>query len=324
MKYEEHINKGIDFLYQSQNSEGSFPDCVYLIEKGCWVEAKPTVFSTSLIAHSIAEIIKQKNLLNEDAYNKCILMRKKFFDFFIKEMAMPGLWKFGIGEDDNWGKLPCDVDDTCCVSFLLKDYHPYIRFGLNKSLILKNRNKEGLFKTWFLSSPVAEMNPVDSVVNVNALLYLGELDSTANVTHYLCGLINNNNEEGSFYYYIDALCLYFMMSRAYSAGVKGLMECSEVLERKIIKKEAEINNELFTAAAIISLINFGIGGEFDFDIKIKSISDRQKKDGGWLRYPFYQGEEYPKPAGVQFGSECITTAFCAEAILKYLNSNNKQ
>lgn len=317
MRFEKQICKGIDYLFSAQTEEGNFPDGLFIIEKNTWIDTKATVFSTSLIAHSVCEIIKLKNLLTEEAYNKCLVIQKKLVSFFIKEMKMPGLWKFGISSDNNWNKLPYDIDDTCCVSYLLRNQHPYILFGMNRNLILKNRNEEGLFYTWFIPKQDPEKNPIDSVVNINALLYLGENEITEPVVNYICDLIKNNKEPGSFYYYIDPLCFYFIASRAFAAGVSGLGNCAGLIKEKIINREAETGSILFTAASITSLLNFNITDNFNFSEKIKSILDTQKENGSWQKYPFYQGEEYPKPIGVYFGSECISTALCLEAVLKY-------
>lgn len=318
MKFEEQICKGINYLYDSQTAGGNFNDGLFIIEKNCWTDTKATVFSTSLIAHSIFELMKLKHLLTEDAYNKCLIMQKKLISFFMKEMKMPGIWKFGIGSDEKWNKLPYDVDDTCCVSYLLKDNHPYIHFGMNKSLILKNRNEEGLFYTWFLPKPAPKTNPVDSVVNINALLYLGENELTAPVLNYICRLINNNKEEGSFYYYIDPLCLYYIASRAFAAGITGLGKCAGSIKEKILDCAAAEKNELFAAAAITTLCNFNFTAAENFTNKINLIVETQKENGCWQKHPFYQGDEYPNPISVYFGSEAISTAFCLEAILKYL------
>jgi len=309
------IEAAVEFLYNNQIEDGSFPESVYIIKEKKWRKTPPTIFSASIIANSVSEVLKYKDVLNIPIVEKCETIRKKTLDFFIREMKMPGLWKFGTSTNEQWKNLPFDMDDTCCVSYLLKDYHPYIHFGVNKSLITKNRNEEGLFYTWFLPPSQSGRNNIDSVVNVNVILYLGEIPQTENAINYICDLINSGREEGSFYYYKDKRALYYFLSRAGSSGVNGFSKCSQAIIDKLTG--AKPNREhLMNAFEISAMLNLNyVNTEFYHD-KVKLLLDAQQANGSWPISPFYQGGKYPNPVSIYNGTESVSTAVCLETLVK--------
>lgn len=306
----------VDFLFETQNSDGCFPEFVYILKDKTWRKTKPTVFSTALISGAISEVLKYKASLSESSGVKCETILKKTLDFFITQMKMPGLWKFGITGDAQWKALPYDLDDTCCVSQLLKNYHPYIHFGMNKNHILKNRNGEGIFYTWLLPPSMAHRNDTDSVVNANTILYLGEIPETTRAIDYICDLVNSGKEEGSFYYYLDKRALYYFISRAYSAGVGGFSKCRDKIIRNITGDDPGKIKFLMNAIGVTTLINFGYEERDLFTQRVKILTDHIGEKGNWPMSPVYQGAEYPKPIGLYWGSEGISTALCLEAIVK--------
>jgi hypothetical protein len=316
-RYSEEIKKGIEFLYESQTVDGNYPDGVYFINRKEWDNTKGTIFTTSVITHCLSNIINQGLISDEDLVSKCRLMIKRSLDLFIHEMRKPGVWRFGVKSDRKWNRLPFDIDDTCCVSYLLKNYHPYIHFGINKDLILKNRNNEGLFYTWFGLLQEGEVNAIDAVVNANVCLYLGENIETEKALDYICKIINSGREEGTFYYYPDKIILYYMISRAFESGIKKFFQCNKMITNNL-EREGISENVLHTAVSMSTLFNFGQRKGSCYSDRISSIVDLQTKDGSWDKFPFHQGGKYPQPAAIFCGSECLSTALCIESIIKYL------
>lgn len=310
------IDRSVDFLAGAQNSDGCFPEYIFVLKDNAWRRSRPTVFSTALIAGALSEVLKYRDLPGDRSRAACETMLKKSLDFFIGRMKMPGLWKFGMAGDEQWKNLPYDLDDTCCVSHLLKNYHPYIHFGMNKSIIMKNRNSEGIFYTWLLPASMAHRNDTDTVVNANTILYLGEIPETVRAIDYICELVNAGKEEGSFYYYLDRRALYYFISRAYSEGAGGFSKCRDRIISNITGDDPEEAGFLMNAMGVSTLVNFGCRDEVLITRRVKQVAERMEAQGYWERCPVYQGEEYPKPVGLYWGSECISTALCIEAIVK--------
>jgi len=313
------IEKGVDFLVSNQNENGSYPETVYFLKEGVWKKNYPSLFSSSLISNSVSEILKKRDLMSDEIISKSEQLQKKSFEFFVSEMKMPGIWKFGASCDEMWRNLPFDLDDTCTISFLLKDHHPYIHFGMNRNIIIKNRNEAGLFYTWILPPALAEKNDIDSIVNVNTILYLGENPATSKALDYICKLINEDREEGSSYYYLNRFFLYYFISRAYSNGCLGFEKCKDSIINKLLTAGAELNNVLLKAISITSLVNFGFCKQDILASKTEEIFNGMNSDGSWEKIPFYQGGEYPKPISLYYGSESITTTVCLEGLVKYLS-----
>jgi hypothetical protein len=315
ISYSEEIKKGIDFLSGSQTADGNFPGSTFYLESNKWVNSPGTIFSLSVITHCLTSILS-RDILKEDQVNKCRLMIKRALGLFIREMKMPGLWKFGVGTDYKWKNLPYDIDDTCCVSHLLKNYHPYIHFGMNKDLILGSRNTEGLFYTWIKPLPDGLTNDIDSVVNVNACMYLGENESTDNVVKYICRIINSGEEKGSYYYYPDNKIFYYMISRAYASGIRGFSECRKKIQENLTA-ESNLSNVLSSAISAATLLNFNYGEEKYITDILGMVTENQSQYGSWDKYPFYSGGVYPEPIIEFFGSESVSTALCLEAMVMY-------
>ena len=189
------------------------------------------------------------------------------------------------------------------------------------SIILNNRNEEGLFYTWINLFPQFENhNDIDSVVNANAVLYLGEREETMDTIQYLNNIILEDKENKSYWYYLNDLSLYYMVSRAYFNGVEGLAKSKDAIIRKIIskqKKNGSFGDELRTALAVSTLLNFNYD---KLSILMKSVDlllETQNDDGFWKRIAFYTGPRYPAPNSVWHGAEALTTALCVEALARF-------
>ena len=302
------IEKAIDFLYHHQLPYGEFK--TYMSPNPRLEDQYPpdsTPFVTTLVLYCIGFVNCPK--VSE--------MTRKAVNFLMEEMEPPGVWRYWASRTNQ--KSTPDLDDTSCASFVLKKYHPHI--DSNIGIILGNRNEQGLFYTWIKDRTAR--NDVDSVVNANVLLYLGEREETRAVCDYLNHIVLNDQEEGSYWYYLDHLALYYMISRAYFNGVSNLRDARNAVVNKIIsrqQKDGSFGDALNTALAVCALLNFEYDNSSVLGPAIGYILNRQQKGGDWSRAAFYTGPEAPLPHSFWFGSEELTTGFCIEALARYRHS----
>src|SRR5437867_2862916 len=107
------ISKAIDFLYESQLDYGesrtyAWSDDNY--RENCLFDSSP--FITSLVLHSIG-------FWQDDRVRA---ITAKALDFLCAEMEGKGLWRFWSSRNKLHEFLPPDLDDTCCISFILNHY----------------------------------------------------------------------------------------------------------------------------------------------------------------------------------------------------------
>lgn len=243
-------------------------------------------------------------------------MKRTALNFLIKQMEPPGVWKyFSRGYPT---PIDPDLDDTACASFLLRDVVPDIRAGRNLDIILGNRNEEDLFFTWLRKKD--DPNDVDSVVNANVLLYLGDRDESRAVSDYLSAIIADRRETESYYYYLDDIALYYAVSRAYFNGVTSLEPTKDTVISQMLarqRRDGSFGSELLTALAVCSLINYSSTDSASPARGVESLMNTQRGDGSWPRQAYYAGPPPPGPRAAWFGSEELTTGFCLEALARF-------
>ena len=262
-------------------------------------------------------------------------MTAKALGFLQEEMEGPGLWRYWSSRNQRHGLLPPDLDDTCCIAFVLAKNDKALLS--NKDVILANRNRKGVFYTWLvprssstsratgdtddvttseallLLSVYGGIDDVDCVANANALLYLGDNADTRGAVDYLVETVLNEQEDGCSDYYPHRLSLYYMLSRAYSEGVLSLEGVRVPVIDRVLRmqnREGAFGNELLTALALCTLLNFHSPTPA-MDEAVNHVLRTQRADGSWPRSPMFLG---PAP---YYGSEDLTTAFCVEALAKY-------
>ena len=301
----ESISKAINYLAETQLLDGEFPMFISSderMENKSQFDSSP--FGTAFVMYCLS-------FCNDE---KCSKMIEKAKRFLINEMEEPGVWRYWSSKS---GKhISPDLDDTCCESFILKKNNSGNVLGNNIELILNNRNDQGLFYTWIRSNTF-QPNDIDSVVNSNVLLYLGEREETKDAINYLNDIIINNKEKISYWYYLDDISLYYMVSRAYFNGVKSLGKCAQSIINKILKRQnptGSFGNELLTAISISMLLNLKYENTKVFDKAITYLLKNQQDNGSWKKIAFYTGPEPPNPHIAWFGSECLTTGMCVEAL----------
>jgi hypothetical protein len=319
------ISKAIDFLYSSQLEYGEFQTYAWRdaahSENG-YSDSSP--FATSLVLYSISYV--------KDARIQAIA--DKALNFLCSELEGHGLWRYWSSRNPLHTFLPPDLDSTCCISHVLKQYHQST--PNNHALILANRNRAGIFYTWMAArqdSPaefVAEIQNIvsrstalvlaftpvldnlDSAVNANVLLYLGENAETKCALEYIIQAARDEHTAPSSQYYLDRLSFYYMLSRAYKHSVSALGATREKILERVVLSQAEDGswgNELLTALAVCTLLNFGESG-VALGRGVEYLLQTQLDDGSWRRVAMYAGRE------PYYGSEELTTALAVQALAR--------
>jgi hypothetical protein len=234
-------------------------------------------------------------------------MTNKAKSFLTEEMRGPGLFQYYTSKNTN--SISFDLDDTACASVALQQSHPLIAGGCNVEYFLENRNDAGLFYTWV--GGTAQENDIDSVVNANVVLYLGDRDETRSACRYLIDTIESGREGDSYRYYLNDMTLYYAISRAYAHGTSSLGEAREAIIDKTLqlsKDDGSFGDELVTACAVCSLANLGYAGVTRLRDASRYLEERQSENGSWRRVAMFC------QPGRYYGSEELTTALCLEAL----------
>lgn len=331
---ERSLSRAIVFLQESQLAHGEFRTCA-ATNKALTVDCHPdsACFITALVLYAIGS--------SDDPRVPALIARG--LDFLAAEMEGQGMWRYWSSRNARHNYLPPDLDDTCCISFLLKKYSRPL--PANESLILGNRNAHGVFYTWlsasrtlpskFVSKRVREqirqvsdpdvelvmslsgtLGNIDCAVNANVLLYLGESSATQSAIDYVIETVLDDRVHARSTYYLHSLSLYYLVSRAFINRVSSLEKTRATIVRRLESAQANsgaFGNALSTALAACALLNFGEASS-TVDRAVQSLLQAQNPDGSWARHAMFLG---PAP---YYGSEELTTALGIEALTRYRDS----
>ncbi|HEX2060982.1 MAG TPA: hypothetical protein VHK90_09595, partial [Thermoanaerobaculia bacterium] len=229
------LARAIAFLARVQLPSGEIP----VLAAG---KPDPSVFPTALAAHALSFAPEASSI------------RERALDFLLSEMEPRGLWKHWTRAHAYHHQLPPDLDDTACASAALA--RAGRAFPDNRALLLRNRNRAGLFYTWkltrtqlrhplvtlmFFRSTSAKPFDVDAVVNANVLFYLGYLPD---VVAHLVDVLRTNRESVCDKWYENPFAVWYFFSRALRTTAP---EAGELLVRKV--REAAPSNALEHALA---------------------------------------------------------------------------
>lgn len=323
------LKEGIHFLFARQKKSGEIPLWAArdpALEKGA--REDHSLFATPNVLYSI------KNIFSKEAES----IKENALSFLLNEMDEIGFWKYWSGYNTMPFEIPPDLDDIACNSAVLKKYH--IAFPENRDYINENRNPDGLYYTYLiprtsmknecltvLRKDVSARSVInltltgapgetDLVVNTNVIWYLGESEATKRAVDTVKETILKHKEEGCSSYYPEALTLYYCIGRAYeSSGISAFNSLVPVLKPRIKKAAGpwgEFKNELYTALALSSLSVFKDSDNAFRRKGVRFLLNEQRPDGSWPRYCWYVG---PAP---YYGSESLTTAFCLEALNRFM------
>jgi hypothetical protein len=291
------VRRGLRFLYDHQHPSGEFRTYASPSEKMRVTAFDSSVFVTTFVLYSIAFI-------------DCPLvttMTKKAISFLTEEMGDSGLFRYYTSKNTN--SIGFDLDDTACASVALQQSHLLVAGGGNVEYFLENRNEAGLFYTW-IGDPAPE-NDIDSVVNANVVFYLGDRDETRGACRYLIDTIQSGRESDSYRYYLDDMTLYYAVSRAYAHGASSLGGAKQAITEKVLlrsKDDGSFGDELATACAVCSLVNFEYEGVKRLRDAARYVEEHQSANGSWRRVAMFC------QPGRYYGSHELTTALCLEAL----------
>lgn len=277
----------------------------------------PSVFPTALAAHSLSFAPRAARV------------HQRALDFLVAEMDPRGLWKHWTHEHPQHRQLPPDLDDTACASAALAGAGR--AFPDNRAILLANRNRPGLFYTWkltreqylhpvvlflFFTRTSAKPFDIDAVVNANVLFYLGAIPETQAIVDHLLDTLREDRETSCDKWYDNPFIVWYFFSRALRTVAP---EAGQIIERKV--RAATPANALESALALCCLL------DWDRVAGIESLLGAQLGSGAWASAPVYHGGRArrhdgsfaePHPDTPRWGSEELTTAFCTEALSRWI------
>jgi len=303
------IEKGIAFLESAQLPSGEIP-----IETAPNPEMSgdrvrdPVTFPAAIAARALS------------IAPSAARVRSRALDFLMREMEPDGLWRYPSNEHPGHDHIPLDVDDTSIASAAFVAAGR--RFPDNRALLLANRNRRGLFRTWivrwwphprkiyrFFRETTANMGDVDAVINANVVIYLGSCKETRAAIADMLAVLRANGEMASTKWYESRFTVWYFFSHALREIAP---EAGEMIVPRI--EATTPRNALELALATTTLLLWNRAPD------VQPLIDAQLPSGAWPRAGFYhaglkrisRNEFQPTPPW--WGSEALTTVFAVEAL----------
>jgi hypothetical protein len=303
------IEKGVAFLEGTQLPSGEI-----VIETSPTVEMTgdcvrdPVVFPAALAARALS------------ITSSAARVRSRALDFLLREMDSDGLWRYPSSEHPGHDHIPLDVDDTSIASAALAAAGR--RFPNNRALLLANRERSGLFRTWivrwwphprltyrFFRHTTADMRDVDAVINANAVIYLGICEETRPAIAHMLAVLRANGEMMSTKWYESRFTVWYFFSHALREIAP---EAGEMIVPRI--EAATPRNALELALAASTLLLWNRTPD------VQPLINAQLPSGAWPRAGFYHAglkrispNEF-QPTPPWWGSEALTTVLAVEAL----------
>jgi hypothetical protein len=303
------IEKGIAYLESAQLSSGEIPiemsptpemsgDCV----------RDPVVFTSALAARALSVTPSAARI------------RSRALDFLLREMERDGLWRYPSREHAGHDHIPLDVDDTSIASAALEAAGR--RFPNNRALLLANRNRRGLFRTWivrwwphprlmyqFFRHTMANVSDTDAAIDANVVHYLGRCEGTRRAVAHMLAVLRANGEMTSTKWYGSRFTVWYFFSHALHEIAP---EAGEMIVPRV--EAATPRNALDLALAASTLLLWNRAPD------VQPLIDAQLPSGAWPRAGFYhaglkrisRNEFQPTPPW--WGSEALTTVLAVEAL----------
>jgi len=303
------IEKGVAFLESVQLPSGEIPietsptpemsgDCV----------RDPVVFPAALAARALSITASAARV------------RSRALDFLLREMEPDGLWRYPSSEHPGHDHIPLDVDDTSIASAALAAAGR--SFPNNRALLLANRERSGLFRTWivrwwphprktyhFFRHTTADIRDVDAVIDANVVIYLGLCEETRPAVAHMLAVLRANSEMMSTKWYESRFTVWYFFSHALHEIAP---EAGEMIVPRI--EAATPRNALELALAASALLLWNRAPD------VQPLINAQLPSGAWPRAGFYhaglkrisQNEFQPTPPW--WGSEALTTVLAVEAL----------
>ena len=333
----EAVDAALTFLAGRQLPTGAFP--VRVGDDPADAASAPddaALFATSLVAHSLS--------LCEDDVARSMAARAAAY---LREQMEPcGVWRHWTADHERYHALPADLDDTACISTVLR--RQGVPFPDNAALLLANRDRRGLFHTWLVArwppapAPVAfwrvalrrwrrplharlfwrtsaAPRDVDGIVNANVLQYLGDGPHAPAVVEHLAGVLRRGEEDRCDKWYRSPFVLYYAIARCVRAGVSGAAALGDDVAARIRAAAAPDGRigagPLDTALGACALARLDAGAP-ELGRALAWLVGLQSPDGSWPAEAVYFGGPREDPAVPSWGSAELTTALSVEALCR--------
>lgn len=332
------VDAALEFLRREQRPNGEFP--TYKARDAALVQDAQfdsTPFATTYVLHALTFVERPR----------VAEMAAAALDFLEAEMEPGGVWRYWPSQHPQHAFIPPDLDDTCCVTDVLRRWGRPV--PANEELILANRNRAGLFYTWVVPHlrrtrsargrsraywdvarrhhPVnhlranfwrlTEAKPwdVDCVVNANVLLQLGERPEVAPVVAHLARALAEGRAASCDKWHLNAAAFHYAVARAYARGVSSLECLREPLAAAAGSALASADGLADAEVALnaCALLNLEAGGAA-VEEAVGRLASGQHADGSWPGFALYWGG--PKNRTFGWGSDALTTGLCVEALAR--------
>lgn len=306
----EAIRSGIDCLAGNQRKDGSLPGFVSASKRFDNAKENQSVFPTCLILSSLNGLPYSKDLGK---------IQKRSMKFLVSQRSDFWSWNYWkrISPESKSTPYPDDLDDTCCAMSALISNNPKIipvkAIAKVVNILSFCESKEGgPYYTWITSADADKgWKDIDLAVNNNIAFFLSlqgvNLPSLVALTERAVV----SEKYNSNYYHSPFSVIYFI-SRWYRGKKKD--EIITYLLKKRLKNYSW-GNPLETALAVSALINLGYKKE-----KLEESMGyilKNRVNGEWKVCPFVI-EKIKKEQRYYSGSAELTTAFCLEALGKFI------
>jgi hypothetical protein len=299
--------KGVDFLAANQRGTGDF-------ETYCWPTDNPRATTLVKTPFTVSQILYSLTFC--DGTETVRGTKERAAAYLLSQQEPPGILQYY--SKDSGITLSPDVDDTALAWAALRLFG-YSISARTLELVRASRNEAGLFNTW-IGAPSTwvgiDSSDVDVVVNLNALLLFGFAHQSIDaVCRYAVEQASGEFRRGSVYY-PSGMAFTYAFSRAYADGgvscLKDAIPKIRAATLSLQQSDGGWGDDLETALGVLTLLNTKYHGPA-LQRGLNAILARQSFDGGWAIAPAYRSATKPW----RYGSRCLTTALCLEALAKY-------
>ena len=290
------INKGLAFIEKHQLSSGEIPtlraDNINM-QNAVYVKTVTITFLVIWALQYLKNFPKAKSII------------QRGIDFLLSEKENGMVWKFfGKGSE-----ITPDLDDTASILAVLKENNISIDYEKYAKKLIKIRNENGLFYTWFPEK--GKGNNVDWVVNANVLYFFQTMGiRIPEVEGYLVEVAKKGLfKKGSLYYHSPYAFGYFVSKLYYEFN---LLEATRTPLIEFVIDNYKTLNCIDLALGAVTLLNFGFKGK-ELDLMIKKILNTQMSDGGWGVGTIFKH----RTKEIYYGSRELTTGVALESLNLY-------
>jgi 1,4-dihydroxy-2-naphthoate octaprenyltransferase len=337
------LRQAVSFLGSVQLPHGEFKTLIGTHDDLSDGVFDSSPFTTTFVTYALQEV---------DQINVGGMLRKGL-NFLEQQREIGGLWRFYSSKNYKHTRIPPDLDDTACASFVLQQAG---RRSHNEWAFRYLQDDDGRFLTWFLPMRDAhsslraslvrvvgefearscqrftnrppwaasdrllatEFDPVpsndlDPVVNANAVLYLGESKLTEAAIEYLIRSVPMAQDGQFSLYYRDKLTLLHAVARAYRHSAPSLRALDGVLLAEVGARAASGN--LFRSAQSAAM-----GASVLMNVGADGSILEEAIDaimGFQLKDGSFKEQAFYSGPAEYWGSPELTTAFCIEALARY-------